>query len=327
MPGTPRFRLQAKHLFLTYPRYEPSTLEEVRDILTERLSAYCVQRYIVAKELHKDGTKHVHVYLQLERRCSIPTPTFLDINEHHGNYQSCRSPCKVKAYCTKNTEWISDFYVKKKTYGDVLGSQTEEDFRETIREVDPRSVVLFERNVESFINNKFRGEPCWSPEFPIEQFRNYGPIADRIQECTAITTGRGLSTVIESPSGYGKTELVRTLLHSRAISSIYVSGMYNADAFPKSLSEIRFIIFDDVDLEPFFKFCWKSYFGCQREFSITDKYKSKRKLYFPHPWSFIWLCNADNNPLINQGWKVPDEALTYLKDRDTKLITLFNKLY
>lgn len=331
------FRIQAKHFFLTYPRWSndadrQTLLHDIKDELANKLAAhdppYTILKYIVAKETHADGGTHVHVYLQLDKRASISSSSFFDIFDQHGNYQSCRSPSSVKEYCTKDDNFISNFFRTKVTWADVHGAETEEEFRAKLAQADPKSAVVFHDRIDSYVAKRYNNQHAWTPQYPRESFRGIGDINDFIQDELTETTGRGKALVIQSPSGYGKTEAVRTILHSLDVKYVYMSNIFNAKEFPPQLDGIRFLVFDDFDLEQFFRWSWKAFFGCQREFTVTDKYMAKRTLRFPQRWSFIWLCNYEQNPLRAEwGQGVPASAKQYLLERNTEEIILHHKLY
>ena len=59
------YRLSCKHLLLTYPRLDETKEQVLGALMEKRLS---IKDYIVARELHNDGTPHIHVYLKLNLR-------------------------------------------------------------------------------------------------------------------------------------------------------------------------------------------------------------------------------------------------------------------
>jgi hypothetical protein len=50
--------------------------------LSERHS---ISEYVIAQEDHKDGTKHLHAFLKVEKKVTFNKNLF-DLPEHHGNY-------------------------------------------------------------------------------------------------------------------------------------------------------------------------------------------------------------------------------------------------
>lgn len=63
------------------------------------------------------------------------------------------------------------------------------------------------------------------------------------------------------------------------------------DGLPQSFWNYGYIIFDDIDWESI-KSSAKSWFGAQRDFSVSDKYKRKRRI--PGGIPCIFLVNPDS---------------------------------
>lgn len=102
------FRLNATQLFLTYPQCSLDPTEALQ-LLTEALKKKkrTISEYLIAKEKHKDGNDHLHVWLKLDKKVDIRSASLLDLKNHHGNYQSARSSSRVKAYCSKEGDFIA----------------------------------------------------------------------------------------------------------------------------------------------------------------------------------------------------------------------------
>lgn len=103
------FELNSKGLFLTYPQcsVQPAeALELFREIFQKKKRT--IQEYVIAQEKHADGNDHLHAFIRLNKALHISNAALLDLKKHHGNYQSARSPTRVKAYCTKEGNYIAD---------------------------------------------------------------------------------------------------------------------------------------------------------------------------------------------------------------------------
>lgn len=97
-PSTRSFRLQGKRFFFTWPRCTTSS----EDALSKLLGWRPLDRCMVARELHADGTPHLHALLWLKRRMDIRSCTTLDaILGQHGNYQGMRDPVASVKYLLK----------------------------------------------------------------------------------------------------------------------------------------------------------------------------------------------------------------------------------
>lgn len=102
--GKKRFRLQGKHLFLTYPKIIIER-EKVLEQLKQKTKPRIIEKYVISTEKHETGEEHVHVYLGLEKKINIEDKNRLDLEKgeekRHGNYQSCRSYNNVINYIIK----------------------------------------------------------------------------------------------------------------------------------------------------------------------------------------------------------------------------------
>lgn len=118
-----RFRIEACHWFLTYPRCDmprERALEIFTVICTGRDRK--IEKYLICQEKHQDGYPHLHAYLKLDKSMEITRPDFWDIAGFHGNYASCRSPKNVICYVKKDGDFIANFDVSvflKKTKSEI----------------------------------------------------------------------------------------------------------------------------------------------------------------------------------------------------------------
>lgn len=114
------FRLQGKHLFLTYPQCglkKEIALEILRAIL--RQEGIGLAEHLIAEETHEDGSPHLHCYLQLSEKLATRKPRIFDLESatgetFHGNYQSCRSPSSVMRYCQKEGSYLASETLAKR---------------------------------------------------------------------------------------------------------------------------------------------------------------------------------------------------------------------
>lgn len=337
MPRRPgAFRLQTQQLFLTYPQFVGDfnlwdIHQHLGEILADHAPSYIITDYIIAEENHQDGNRHIHAYIKLDKKCSIASANYLDLWGNHGNYQGCRSAKAVKEYCTKENNYISNFFQKKATFGDVLGATSKEEFYQLVAEVDPRGYVYNQKQLDYYADKRFGVGSQYTPAYPLPSYRVNGEILEWFRQQLSLEGGRGRPLILESPSRYGKTEYIRTLLHHSNCDYVYMNADWNANAFPVDISNVRFVVLDDIPVSRFLKWPWKPFFGCQRQFVITDKYKAKRNIIFPQPWSLIWLCNRDDNLLNNH--KVWDprlpivEAREYLEQQNVLQIKLNQPLF
>lgn len=98
-----RFNISSKSWFLTYPRCLLDK-EVVKQLLEDK--GRPIKGGVVARELHEDGTPHIHVYLVLENAYNCKNPSYWDLQEYHGNYQSCKSATAVVKYVKKDKDYL-----------------------------------------------------------------------------------------------------------------------------------------------------------------------------------------------------------------------------
>jgi Geminivirus Rep catalytic domain. len=126
-----RYRLSTKSLFLTYPKC-PLTKSEVHALLLGKGRA--IHGGVIARELHEDGTPHIHVYLLLETVHNTMNPRYWDLDCYHGNYQSAKSYAAVTRYIKKDNDYMEfgdlDFGAKLAaltTHAAYLGKRLQTD--------------------------------------------------------------------------------------------------------------------------------------------------------------------------------------------------------
>ena len=92
------FRISSKSWFLTWPKCS-LTKEEVLAGLRAKKP---IKAAVIARELHEDGTPHIHAYVLLEKRFDCRQSSFWDLAPFHGNYQKAKSIDAVIRYIKKD---------------------------------------------------------------------------------------------------------------------------------------------------------------------------------------------------------------------------------
>ena len=108
-----RFTINAKNYFLTYPQCPLSKEEALSQLLN--LSTPTNKKFIkICRELHEDGSPHLHVLIQFEGKYKCQNNRFFDLvsptrSAHfHPNIQGAKSSSDVKSYMEKDgdtSEW------------------------------------------------------------------------------------------------------------------------------------------------------------------------------------------------------------------------------
>ena len=92
------FRISSKSWFMTWPKCS-LTKEEVLAGLRAKKP---IKAAVIARELHEDGTPHIHAYVLLEKRFDCRQSSFWDLAPFHGNYQKAKSIDAVVKYIKKD---------------------------------------------------------------------------------------------------------------------------------------------------------------------------------------------------------------------------------
>lgn len=101
-----KFRLNAKNLFLTWPRNNVDSGTILNRIM-EMFGPDNVSYVCVAEEEHEDGTPHLHAVVCLKKPCDVRNVATLDaVGGKHGNYQSARNVKDVYTYVRKGSKFV-----------------------------------------------------------------------------------------------------------------------------------------------------------------------------------------------------------------------------
>ncbi|AIF34808.2 replication-associated protein [Sewage-associated circular DNA virus-2] len=288
-------RFAAKQFFLTYPRCDLD-LQLLLDGLTTALAPRLFRHKIV-QERHGDEGLHVHAIIVCAERIDTSNPRFFDVAGFHPNIQTVRNLRQAYTYLDKEPVQALcnlDEPIPKMSWGELLEKATDAvEFMNLMKKYHPRDYILSFTRLLDFAEVHFT-EPPPLYETP---------------EGYSFLTYRPKSLVLIGPSRTGKTTWARSLGRH-----VYWNSLVNLDVW-SPLAD--YIIFDDVDIDflPGYK-CW---LGAQKEFTVTDKYKKKRKIMWGKPC--IWLCIDDKDPLLSS--KVYRDWISM----NCVFVTVINKMY
>lgn len=94
----PSFRIQAKHVFITYPQFDCDKME----LLQHLQSLYAIEKAIIARELHADGEPHIHAYISWKKKIDCRDERKFDYKGKHPNIQKCKNIQATIQYCQKD---------------------------------------------------------------------------------------------------------------------------------------------------------------------------------------------------------------------------------
>lgn len=100
-----KFRKNAKGWFLTYPKCSLSK-EEALELLKGKRKG--LAQVIVSRELHEDGSPHLHCYLYYETTFDCTNERFFDLGSYHPNIQVAKSIRAVQQYIKKDGDFIQE---------------------------------------------------------------------------------------------------------------------------------------------------------------------------------------------------------------------------
>lgn len=167
------FRLSTRNLFLTYPHYTHDK-EALLLYLAELLTTYG-PHIRVARELHEDGSPHMHAFIRLERKCSTRNERYFDHLSRHPNIVSRIKDLQATFdYVSKGGDYIDHGKPEpdvKKKWSDLVNCTTAAEFWTTAPMVSPRDFVLNRERLISFAEWKFPAATTgYVSSYPQESF-------------------------------------------------------------------------------------------------------------------------------------------------------------
>nr|UFP62892.1 AC1 [African cassava mosaic virus] len=261
---TPRFRVQAKNVFLTYPKCSISK-EHLLSFL-QTLSLPSNPKFIkICRELHQNGEPHLHALIQFEGKITITNNRLFDCvhpscsTSFHPNIQGAKSSSDVKSYLDKDgdtVEW-GQFQIDGRSarggqqsandaYAKALNSGSKSEALNVIRELVPKDFVLQFHNLNSNLDRIFQEPPapyvspfsCSSFDQVPDELEEW--VADNIKD-SAARPWRPNSIVIEGDSRTGKTIWARSLgPHNYLCGHLDLSPkVFNNDAWYNVIDDVQ----------------------------------------------------------------------------------------
>lgn len=164
-------------------------------------------KWIIAREKHQDGHHHLHCYLYIPEGCNIASPTLLDLEHFHGNYQAVRSRKAVMKYVQKDGEFISNIEEKDlfptDPYQEARSQAVAGQIEEAIQTLSStpracRDLVLYEANIRKNFQSLQRNVAVI--RHPLDTFQ-WDQDWDRAQ-----------TLILWGPTATGKTALAKALI-------------------------------------------------------------------------------------------------------------------
>lgn len=267
-----RFRLRAKRLFLTYPQL-PADHRDLKELALknyERIFGMDRKdfKYVIAQELHEDGSPHIHVYLEFSSVKKIYSSSKLDIvmNEpdsdvvFHGNYQAVKNEHNTLRYIIKSVENIETILTNIELPihdGQYYSNPYEHLYEVMKKEGLSKAIDVMHNCYPSLVIS--RGNAIISnltssamyhhnKNRVIGQFRTIADFEELPEEVIEWIGGKYQKYVLimTGPSGTGKTQLAKAIFNTMNFNYILVRDINALKYYDPS--QHRGIIFDDLDV-------------------------------------------------------------------------------
>ncbi|AAL11519.1 replication-associated protein [Pepper leaf curl virus] len=336
-----KFRINAKNYFLTYPHCSLTKEEALSQI--QAIETPTNKLFIrICRELHEDGTPHLHILIQFEGKFQCKNPRFFDLTSptrsahFHPNIQGAKSSTDVREYIAKNGDVLDHgvFQIDGRSarggcqsandaYAEALNSGSKASALTILKERAPKDYILQFHNLNSNLDKIF------SPriEMYISPFcsSSFDQVPEELNEWVAANVVsaaarplRPISIVVEGDSRTGKTMWARSLGPHN-----YLCG--HLDLSPKVYNnEAWYNVIDDVD--PHYLKHFKEFMGAQRDWQSNTKYGKPVQIKGGIPT--IFLCNP--GPHSSYKEFLEEEKNTALKNWAVKnaiFVTLRAPLY
>lgn len=322
------FRFNHRHLGLTYAQATGLTKLEVEDyfknwaLATPSGKKVIVEKYLIALEHHKAtaedpiGGIHFHVYLKFNVTLRTRNTKLFDIEDimgatYHPHFDRVRGIRNIIEYLTKeDPNPFSNFDYEKEMVGEeakpdfdqilTISFNSPEEFLEYMVTTYPKYTFSKYTNIRALAYDRYKPiAKEYVPKFTL--FPNVPFAADAWVKNYLIgkIADRSPSLLMIGGTGTGKTEWSRALAwiypELEGKEHMYFNGGFNLEIWNENAEYIVIDDFDsdpDVPLEKYFR-SWKMFFGCQKEFTLTDKYCRKKRVHWGKP--MIFICNEELN--------------------------------
>ena len=148
--------MQGKNYTLTYAKC--TITKECAAANIEKEFGDSIVGYVVSEELHKDGTPHLHAFVQFKEKKTFSKPDCWDfVAGQHGSYEVTKNVRNWITYVTKDGKYLAkgidvEAITKKKNpkSGDIAKMIMEGKTLEEINESEPGYFMLNKRKLEDY---------------------------------------------------------------------------------------------------------------------------------------------------------------------------------
>lgn len=285
----------AKNWLMTYPKNATTKDVALETILNSDQIRKELVYVCVGEEKHKDGTPHLHVFLQYKKKRQFRDYGCLDkIAGKHGNYQGQKfgTVTSMVEYVKKDgvfVEWGKcDLEINHWAAAREAAKEGKlEEANAMLWESKPRDMFLYADRISQNARSLCTvPKPVWKPRFHVLPFNVPSGITNWVEE-ELPKQERALCLVLIGPTRFGKTSWARSL---RATHN-YFRGEFSLQDFN---SKAELTIYDDCANMSSTKFPYRKQLLTQMgQATLTDKYMKKITIDVCMPT--IVLCNEESD--------------------------------
>lgn len=274
-----KFRCNARQFFLTYPQALVDHNDLYNHLSNLEVHGDKPGLILVAKEKHKDGNDHYHVYLKFNEKKDVKNEKLFDCFGLHPNIQSVRSVKAVLKYVIKDDNYLANFEPEiKLPLSKILErSNDEKSFMELCLKYHDFKFAAAFGNIMAWYRKQQKIKIVSDPMFPLDSFK-----ISNINLLTAINSvichtkdGRRTKSIwLSGQSRYGKSGLARSLG-----THCYMQNLWNVDNLT---DDGEYLVLDDISWDAW-KYQYKSLLGCQSDVTFTGKYRAPKTIKYNMP--------------------------------------------
>jgi len=318
---TPMFRIQGKHIFLTYAQAagiesKETLLWALRDKVPTPIG------WAIGKENHQNGGVHYHVLLKYEQRIDIRDQRFYDVAGHHPNIQTVRSAKHTLRYVTKegdtlvhNFEVVRDEDVFEAVMDEITTkTNATAAIKGVIERTGTKGLRMYNQ-IQGYVDRMMKPTALQNPmmNYPMD----FPGVNDQLGQILLnflvdVAEGPNMRGNRKSLWLYGPSRMGKTILARSLSTHWYMMGAWNVDAYD---DQADYGVLDDIAWESLSRY-YKGMLGIQMDVTVTDKYKKKSIITHGRP--VIVLSNALPTFTV--------EEATWL-DANVVFMAILNKLY
>jgi hypothetical protein len=324
------YSVNRKVFYLTYPKcpLDPKeALEQLKKIAP-------IKKYIIAQERHKDGDAHLHCYIMFENKVHRRNPRWADLEEkeliltqsdneeeeeevmedlylsryyHFNDGGTVRNVEKVAKYCTKDGNYISNFW-EPKVESLVFNLETKEEAIKMLKEKSPGLLLRSYNNIKNCLEDHYGAT---EPEEEKEKLKPKYELEDFSMEALDLT----LPVLIYGPSNCGKTQFAKA--HFNA--PLLVSHIETLRRYDPAIHDG--IVFDDISFAHWPPESVIHLLDIEEERDLHMRYKVWKK---PAGLKMIFTHNSGNggsdpNIFYDPLGKISIEQITAIHRRYTSI--------